>query len=89
MTARLRLLEPHAAAVVVLPFVRRWRDLATPLDEVRGLLSLPRTEMPRSLRRYAAALNDLCAALEHRSPATARPTVAAGRAAVPTRGRTP
>ncbi|GAA3065582.1 hypothetical protein GCM10010464_32390 [Pseudonocardia yunnanensis] len=89
VTARLRLLEPHAAAVVVLPFVRRWRDLATPLDEVRGLLSLPRTEMPRSLRRYAAALNDLCAALEHRSPATARPTVAAGRAAVPTRGRTP
>jgi hypothetical protein len=30
VTARLRLLEPHTAAVVVLPFVHRWRELAVP-----------------------------------------------------------
>lgn len=62
VSARLRLLEPHAAAVVVLPFVRRWRELSVPLDEVRGLLTTPLTELPRPLRRFAAALRDLHAA---------------------------
>ena len=59
VSARLRLLEPHAAAIVVLPFVRRWRDLAVPLDEVRGLLTTPRNEVPRVLRRYADAARQL------------------------------
>ena len=40
-TARMRLLEPHTAGVVVLPYVRRWRDLATPLQDVTGLLGRP------------------------------------------------
>ncbi|BBG01237.1 MULTISPECIES: hypothetical protein [Pseudonocardia] len=88
VTARLRLLEPHAAAVVVLPYVRRWRELAAPLDEVRGLLATPRTELPRNLRRFAGALRDLRAAVDGRSPAAARP--APGRAAPTTApGRTP
>lgn len=90
VTARLRLLEPHAAAVIVLPYVRRWRELAVPLDEVRGLLTLPRTEVPRSLRRYARAVDDLCAALDHRSTAPTRPPT--GRptpASAPTNVRTP
>jgi hypothetical protein len=88
MTARLRLLEPHAAAVIVLPFVRRWRELAVPMDEVRGLLAVPRTELPRSLRRYAIAAHDLRTALDGRSPAPARPIP--GRAATdPILGRTP
>ena len=39
--ARMRLLEPHTAGVVVLPYVRRWRDLATPLQDVTGLLGPP------------------------------------------------
>jgi hypothetical protein len=69
VTARLRLLEPHVAAMIVLPFVRRWRELAVPIDEVRGLLVVPRTELPRSLRRYADAAHDLRAALNTRSPA--------------------
>jgi len=88
VTARLRLLEPHAAAVIVLPFVRRWRELAVPLDEVCGLLAVPRTELPRSLRRYAAAVHDLRTALDARCTAPARPTP--GRA-TPTSilGRTP
>ncbi|WP_300011118.1 hypothetical protein [Pseudonocardia sp.] len=79
VTAQLRLLEPHASAVIVLPFVRRWRELAVPLDEVRGLLAVPRTELPRSLRRYADAAHDLRAALDARAPAAVRP--APGRAA--------
>ena len=78
VTARLRLLEPHTSAVVVLPFVRRWRDLAVPLDEARALLAVPRTDLSRPLRRYAAAAQDLMAALGDRTPTT-RP--AAGRPA--------
>src|SRR4051794_14293582 len=64
VSARLRLLEPHAAAVVVLPFVRRWREVVEPHSEIRGLLTRPPTELPRPLRRYAAALHQLRAALE-------------------------
>ncbi|WP_214404798.1 hypothetical protein [Pseudonocardia lacus] len=73
VTARLRLLEPHAAAVVVLPFVRRWRELAVPLDEVRGLLTRPVTELPRPLRRYATALRDLRAATGRAGPVPTSP----------------
>jgi hypothetical protein len=84
VTARLRLLEPHAAAVVVLPFVRRWRELAVPLDEVRGLLAVPRTEQPRNLRRYAATAQDLRSALDGGSPAPARPIPARATTTAPT-----
>lgn len=73
MTARLRLLEPHAAAVVVLPHVRRWRELAVPLDEVRSLLTRPLTELPRPLRRYAAALRELAQAVGRAAPPSTRP----------------
>lgn len=73
VTTRLRLLEPHAAAVVVLPYVRRWRELASPLDEVRGLAAAHPAELPRRLRRYADALRDLRSAVNGRSPASARP----------------
>ena len=57
--ARMRLLEPHTAGVVVLPYVRRWRDLATPLQDVTGLLAPPVTELPRPLRRFATAVHSL------------------------------
>ncbi|WP_219414173.1 hypothetical protein [Pseudonocardia nigra] len=63
VTARLRLLEPHTSAVVVLPYVRRWRDMATPLDDLRDLLARPLTELPRQLRRYAATARELHTAL--------------------------
>jgi hypothetical protein len=90
-TARLRLLRPHLAAVIVLPFVRRWRELAVPLDEVRDLLTVPRNELPRQLRGYARAVDTLRAQLGDRSP-TGR-TGRAGRlirpAATSLLGRTP
>lgn len=87
VTARLRLLEPHAA-VVVLPHVRRWRELSVPLDEVRGLLTRPLTELPRPLRRYAAAIRDVRDAVTRPAPPPARPQVRPP-APAPTRGRTP
>ncbi|MHA6622922.1 hypothetical protein [Pseudonocardia sp. DLS-67] len=87
VAARLRLLEPHAAAVVVLPFVRRWRELAVPLDDVRDLLTRPLTELPRPLRRYAIAARELRAALgAPRPPAAIRQAVPQSRP-VPMIGR--
>ncbi|MER7433667.1 hypothetical protein ACFU8R_28185 [Pseudonocardia alni] len=74
VTARLRLLEPNAASVVVLPFVRRWRELATPLDEARILRAIPRTDLPRSLRRYATAVDDILAGLSGRPTTALRQT---------------
>ena len=63
VTARLRLLAPNAAAVVVLPYVRRWRELSSPLDEARVLLTVPPTDLPRALRRYARSAQDLLTSL--------------------------
>jgi hypothetical protein len=56
----------------VLPFVRRWRELSTPLDEARALRAAPRGELPRVLRCYATAVDALTAALTH-TPTFARP----------------
>jgi hypothetical protein len=81
--ARMRLLEPNTAAVIVLPFVRRWKELAVPLDEVRGLLSVPLTELPRPLRRYAARALELRMATGLPAPSARRPI------AVPAPERTP
>lgn len=91
VSARLRLLQPNTAAVVVLPFVRRWRDIGVPLDEARTLLSVPRAELPRPLRRYAAAVHDLRAACGA-GPSTAthplaRPSAATTRTTTPGRTR--
>jgi hypothetical protein len=74
--ARLRLVEPHTSAVIVLPYVRRWRDLAVPLDDVTGLLTRPPTELPSVLRAYALAARAVRAALDgtpvlHPSPTSA------------------
>lgn len=92
VTTRLRLLEPQVSAIVVVPYVRRWRELAAPLDEVRGLLAAHPAELPRRLRRYADALRHLQGATHARSPAPARPVP--GRATrttttTSTIGRTP
>lgn len=74
VAARLRLLEPHTTGVVVLPFVRRWREMTAPPEEIRDLLRLPLTDQPRGVRRYATALLDLRETLERRSPTAARHT---------------
>lgn len=63
LLARLRLLEPHAAAVVLLPHVGLWRASAAPLDGVRQILGRPIDEMPRAARGYARAIGELTAAL--------------------------
>lgn len=71
-TARLRLIEPHTASVVLMPFVRHWAEASAPIEEVRGLLSARRAEIPRSLRNFARAAHDLRSAVEARYLASPR-----------------
>jgi len=63
LRARMELLEPDAAALVLLPHVRRWCTLADPLAEAAQLLVEPVAQLPRPLRAYAAALRELVAAV--------------------------
>jgi hypothetical protein len=63
LRARLDLLEADAAAVVLLPRVRRWITLVDPLAEVAQLLVEPADRLPRPVRAYAAALRELAAAV--------------------------
>jgi len=63
LRARLELLEPDAAALVLLPHVRRWCMLTDPLAEAALLLVEPVARLPRPLRAYAAALRELVAAV--------------------------
>ncbi|MGZ8750178.1 MAG: hypothetical protein ACXWYP_04775 [Pseudonocardia sp.] len=63
LRARLELLEPDAAALVLLPHVRRWCTLTDPLAEAAQLLVEPVAQLPRPLRAYAAALRELVAAV--------------------------
>ncbi|MDN5856538.1 MAG: hypothetical protein L0K86_27615, partial [Actinomycetia bacterium] len=83
VAARLGLLEPHTAGVVVLPFVRRWRELAAPGEEIGDLLRLPARDLPRVLRRYAGALGEVRDALEVRSLVVARPVPVRAPATAP------
>lgn len=89
MTARLRLIEPHTSSVVLMPFVRHWTETPVPIDEIRGLLSARRGELPRRLRSFASAALDLRAAIEGRVPSSSRPmpvrTIVASRAPGQTR----
>jgi hypothetical protein len=63
LRARLELLEPDAAGLVLLPHVRRWCTLTDPLAEAAQLLVEPAAQLPRPLRAYAAALRELVAAV--------------------------
>ena len=89
VTARIRLLEPHAAGVVVVPFVRRWRELVDPLADVIGVQKRPTAELTRPVRRYVAALGQVRAALSSNSRHSAPPRVPASTtSAAQTLGRT-
>ncbi len=63
LRARLDLLEPETAALVLLPHVRRWCTLPDPLAEAAHVLVEPAAQLPRPLRAYAAALRELVAAV--------------------------
>lgn len=56
LTSRLALLEPHTAAVVLVPHVPQWRDVVDPLAELRRDLSVPVDGLPRPVRRFVDAV---------------------------------
>jgi hypothetical protein len=57
--ARLRMIEPQVAALVVLPYVPHWRELTDPLGEAVRLSQEPADQLPKQLRDYADALAEL------------------------------
>jgi hypothetical protein len=57
--ARLRMIEPQVAALVLLPYVPHWRELTDPLAEAAELSRGPGVGQPRPLRGYADALAGL------------------------------
>ena len=57
--ARLRMMEPQLAAVVVMPYVGHWREMTDPLAEAAVLSEQPADELPKPLRCYAHALASL------------------------------
>jgi hypothetical protein len=55
--ARLRMTEPHLAAVVMVPFIGAWPDLDDPHQAAEDVLVT--AELPKPLRGFAAALRQL------------------------------
>jgi hypothetical protein len=53
--ARLRMIEPHVAGMVAVPFVSRWREVDDPCQEAAYVLA-PGSDVPRDLRDFAAAM---------------------------------
>jgi hypothetical protein len=72
LRARLRLIEPHIAGVVVLPWVPQWRDAVTPLEAVREARNRAPDELPRPVRAYVRAVAAIHTALRS-APRTALP----------------
>ena len=66
LRSRLALLEPHTAAVVVLPWVPQWRDLVDPLQQLHDQLAQPAGQLPRPVGGYVAGVAAIHAALASR-----------------------
>lgn len=56
--ARLRMIEPHVAGFVAIPFVPTWRERDDPTSEAYHVLA-PAATIPRELRDFADATQDL------------------------------
>jgi hypothetical protein len=76
LRARLRMIEPQAAALILVPYVGHWRDLTDPLAEAARLSEYPADQLPRSLRGYGEALAALAGAVLHSGVLDHRPGAA-------------
>jgi hypothetical protein len=63
LRARLRMIEPRVAGLVVLPFVAHWRELTDPRREAAALAEYPTARLPKTLRGYGEAVAALAEAL--------------------------
>lgn len=59
VAAKLKMLAPHAAGMVRLPWVSRWREIATPYAEATQLAFQQPQSLPKHLRGYATAVAGL------------------------------
>ena len=57
--ARLRMMDPQLAAVVLMPHVGHWREMTDPLAEAAMLSEQTADELPKPLRPYGRALASL------------------------------
>ena len=60
--ARLRMVEPHVAALVAVPFVTEWRGDDDPYSKAAHVLRVG-AALPRHLREFAAAMAELTGAV--------------------------
>jgi hypothetical protein len=59
LRARLRMMEPQVAGLVVLPYVAHWRELTDPLSQVAQLSECPAEQLPKTLRGYGEMIGQL------------------------------
>jgi hypothetical protein len=59
LRARMRMMEPQVAGLVVLPYVSHWRELTDPLSQVARLSECPAEQLPKTLRGYGEAIGEL------------------------------
>lgn len=63
LRARMRMMEPQVAGLVVLPYVSHWRELTDPLGQVARLSECPAEQLPKTLRGYGEAIGRLAEAV--------------------------
>lgn len=67
--ARLTMVGPHITALVAMPYVQRWREIDTALEQAGLVLRVPPEQVPKWLRPWLAALKQIVDAvlplLEH------------------------
>ncbi len=90
VSARLRLTSAYTSNVVTVPWVRRWQESTTHLQDARSVLGAGPGELPRALRSYARAVGDIhrhlgSPALTERAHRTRGPWGAPARTAERTR----
>lgn len=56
LRARIRMIEPQVAGLIVLPFVVHWREQADPLNEAARLSECSIDQLPRGLRGYGEGI---------------------------------
>jgi hypothetical protein len=59
LLARLRMMEPQVAGLVILPYVAHWRQLTDPLSQVAQLSECPAEQLPKTLRGYGEKIGQL------------------------------
>ncbi|RBM18118.1 hypothetical protein DI005_20205 [Prauserella sp. PE36] len=74
--AKLKMIAPHVAGMIKVPWVPRWREITDPYAEAARLASSTADEVPKHLRAYHATVMQLA----HHLAATLSPAVTAAPA---------